>query len=159
MARSLNHQTTPRYRNANCSPSYPKEMEKYQIVRPIYHWLLQKYNFQESDNEKPWYQQKPPSAVMKNKNATILWVIPFQLQKAPENEANKIDMAVYYDKQTNTRHSLKALSAKLAHLLTKHLRKRKHTQSYVQASNNFTKAEELQKSILFLTFLEATIRS
>lgn len=75
-------------------------MEKYQIAK-TYHWLLQQYNFEESDNEKPWYQQKPPSVVMKNENAKILWGIPFQLQKAPENGANKIDMAVYYDKQTN----------------------------------------------------------
>ena len=37
---------------------------------------------------------------MENENAKILWDVPFQLQKAPKNGANKIDMAVY-DKQTN----------------------------------------------------------
>ena len=37
---------------------------------------------------------------MKNENAKILWDVPFQLQKAPENGANKIDMAVY-NKLTN----------------------------------------------------------
>ena len=37
---------------------------------------------------------------MENENAKILCDVPFQLQKAPENGANKIDMAVY-NKQTN----------------------------------------------------------
>ena len=37
---------------------------------------------------------------MENENAKILSDVPFQLQKAPENGANKIDMAVY-NKQTN----------------------------------------------------------
>ena len=64
-------------------------------LRPIYHRLLEKYNFQESDNEKPWYQLRPPSAVMEYENTKILWDVPFQLQKAPENGANKIDMSVY----------------------------------------------------------------
>ena len=69
-------------------------------LRPIYHHVLEKYNFRESDNEKPWYHERPPSAVMENENANILCDVPFQLQKAPENGANKIDMAVY-NKQTN----------------------------------------------------------
>ena len=30
------------------------------MLRPIYHCLLDKYNFQESDHEKPWYQQSLP---------------------------------------------------------------------------------------------------
>ena len=70
-------------------------------LRPIYHNLLGKYNFQESDNEKPWYQQRPLSAVMENENAKILWDVSFQLQKAPENGANKIDMAVLRIQQTD----------------------------------------------------------
>ena len=69
-------------------------------LRPIYHRLLETCNFQESDNDKPWNQQRPPSAVMENENAKILWDVPFELPKAPENEANKIDMTVY-NKQTN----------------------------------------------------------
>ena len=94
---------------------------------PIYHCLLEKYNFQESKNEKPWYQQRPPSPVKEKQNAKILWDVPFQLQKAPENGANKI-----YTNRLIIGCYSKAilLSAKLAQLRTKQLRNRKNTQSY-----------------------------
>ena len=68
-------------------------------ITTIYHCLLENYNFQDSNNEKSWSQQRPQSPLVENENAKILWDILFQLQKAPENEANKIDMAEY-DKQT-----------------------------------------------------------
>ena len=41
-------------------------------------------------------------------------------------------------------------------IIAKQLRNRKNTQSYAQASNNFIRAQALNKSILFLTFSEAT---
>ena len=52
------------------------------MLRPIYHHLLEKYNFQESNNEKPWYMQSIPTAVEENANAKILWDTPFQLEIA-----------------------------------------------------------------------------
>ena len=67
-------------------------------LRPIYHHLLQKYYFQESNNKKPWYMQSIPTAVVENANAKILWNTPFKLESAPENGVNKIDIAVL-DKQ------------------------------------------------------------
>ncbi|XP_031571639.1 uncharacterized protein LOC116305807 [Actinia tenebrosa] len=70
------------------------------MLRPIYHCLLEKYNFQENDNGKPWYQQSLPSAVLQNEKAKIYWNVPFQLEKAPENSANKPDIVVQ-DKETN----------------------------------------------------------
>ena len=42
------------------------------MLRPIYHHLLQKYNFQENNNEKPWYMQSIPTAVVENANAKII---------------------------------------------------------------------------------------
>ena len=45
-------------------------------------------------------QQTIPTAVMENAKAKILWDTPFQLEKAPENGANKIDIAVL-DKENN----------------------------------------------------------
>ena len=97
---------------------------------------------------------------MENENAKILWDVPFQLQKAPENGANKIDMAVY-NKQTNNWTLLEGTVCQvaMAQLRTKQLRNRKNTQNYVQASTNFTKTQALNKSILFSTFSEATMRS
>ena len=68
------------------------------MLRPIYHHLLQKYNFQESNNKKPCYMKSTLTAVMGNANAKILWDTSFQLDSAPENGANKIDMAIL-DKQ------------------------------------------------------------
>ena len=64
------------------------------MLRPIYQHLLQKSNFQECNNEKPWYMQSIPKAVVENENAKILWDTPFQLERAPENGANNIDIAV-----------------------------------------------------------------
>ena len=64
------------------------------MLRPIYHQLLNLYGFEESDNSKPWYKQKPPQAVLENERAKITWDIPFQLERAPANGANKIDVAV-----------------------------------------------------------------
>ena len=71
------------------------------MLRPIYHFLLKKYNFDENDHEKPWYLQKPPTAVVENDEAKIYWDVPFHLQKAPQNGANKIDMSLY-DKRNNS---------------------------------------------------------
>ena len=36
------------------------------MLRPIYHYLQDKHNFQECDHGKPWYQQSPPHAVPEN---------------------------------------------------------------------------------------------
>ena len=70
------------------------------MLRPIYHCLLDKYNFQEGDHGKPWYQQSLPHALLENEKAKIYWNVPFILEKPPENGANKPDVIVH-DKQTN----------------------------------------------------------
>ena len=71
------------------------------MLRPIYHCLLDKYNFQESDHGKPWHQQSLPRAVLENEKAKIYWNVSFILEKPPENGANKPDVIVH-DKETNT---------------------------------------------------------
>ena len=70
------------------------------MLRPMYHCLLDKYNFQESDHGKPWYQQSLSHTVLENEKAKIYWNVPFILEKPPENGANKPDVIVH-DKQTN----------------------------------------------------------
>ena len=85
--------------------------------------------------------------------------IPFQLQKAPENGANKIDTAVY-NKHTNNWTLLEGTVCHIGTTADKTaIRNRKNTQSYMQALCNFIKAQALNKSISFLTFSEATMRS
>jgi len=70
------------------------------MLRPFYHFLLHKYRYEESDHDKPWHQQRQPQSVLENTNSKILWNVPFTLEKAPINGANRIDMAVW-DKTTN----------------------------------------------------------
>ena len=70
------------------------------MLRPIYHCLLDKYNFQESDHGKPWYQQSLPHAVLENEKAKTYWNVPFILEKPSGNGANKPGVIVH-DKETN----------------------------------------------------------
>ena len=70
------------------------------MLRPIYHCLLDKYNFQRSDHGKPWYQESLPHAVVENEKAKIYWNVPFILEKPPGNGANKPD-AIVHDKEAN----------------------------------------------------------
>ena len=128
------------------------------LLRPIYHRLLGKYNFQESDNEKPWYQQRPPSAVMENGNAKILWDVPFQLQKAPENGANKIDMAVY-NKQTNNWTVLEGTVCQVGTIADKTAKKQETYTELRAGIKQLYKNTSVNKSILFSTFSEAIMRS
>ena len=81
------------------------------ILRPIYHCLLDKYNFQESDHGKPWYQQSLPRAVLENEKAKIYWNVPFLLEKPPEIGANKPDVIVH-DKEPTPGLYLQVQSAK-----------------------------------------------
>ncbi|XP_020907425.2 uncharacterized protein LOC110245482 [Exaiptasia diaphana] len=71
------------------------------LLRPLYHYLLYKYRFQESDHSKPWYQQRLPEGKIENDHAKILWDVPFYLERAPKDGANKPDIAVL-DKDNNT---------------------------------------------------------
>ena len=114
---------------ASHSQTNPEEMEKYTWYCPQYkqdhttttttnkdksakqssddhhrhqlkHFLLDKYNFQESDHGKPWYQQSLRHPVLENEKAKIYWNVPFILEKPPENGANK-PAVIVHDKETN----------------------------------------------------------
>ena len=64
------------------------------MLRPYYHYLLETYGF-DNDHSRPWYEQSLPLPVVENERAKIMWDLEFHLQKAPQNHANKIDMAIY----------------------------------------------------------------
>ena len=71
------------------------------MLRPIYHCLLDKYNFQESDHGKPWYQQSLLHAGLENEKAKIYWYVrPFILEEPPGNGANIHDVIVH-NEETN----------------------------------------------------------
>ena len=48
-----------------------------------------------NDHSKLWYEQRPPSAVIENDKAKIMWNTAFYLPEPPDDGANKIDMAVH----------------------------------------------------------------
>ena len=70
------------------------------MLRPLYHCLLDKYNIQESDHGKLWYQQSLPHLVLEHEKAKIFWNVPFILEKPPGNGANIHDVTVHYE-ETN----------------------------------------------------------
>ena len=59
-----------------------------------HHYPLHLHDF-ENDHSKPCYEQRPPSAVIENDKAKIMWNTAFYLPEPPEDGANKIDIAVY----------------------------------------------------------------
>jgi hypothetical protein len=65
------------------------------MLRPFYHYLLSVYGFDDlSDHNRPWYQQRPPTPVVENTQAKLIWNIEFHIRRKPENNANKIDIAI-----------------------------------------------------------------
>ena len=64
------------------------------MLRPLYHSVLEKYEFSESQSSQPWYKQSHPVPCLENDKAKILWDIPWHLEKFPRNGANKPDMSV-----------------------------------------------------------------
>ena len=59
------------------------------MLRPLYHSILKKYEFSESENSLPWYEQSHPVPCLENDKAKILWDIPGHLEKCPRNGAKK----------------------------------------------------------------------
>ena len=118
-------------------------------LRPIYYCLLDKYNFQESDHGKPWYQQSLPHAVLENAKALIYWNVPFILEKPPENGANKPDVIVH-GKETNIWTLFEGTVCQVDKIAERS--KEKQTK-YIQSK----KVQAYIKSILFSTFLEDTM--
>ena len=70
------------------------------MLRPLYHFTLNKYGFEESEVNKPWYQQSLPQPVMENQKAKIYWDIHHYVTNCPSNNANKPDIAIF-DKENN----------------------------------------------------------
>ena len=64
------------------------------MLRPLYHSIQKKYEFSESENSLPWYEQSHPVPCLENDKAKILWDIPWHLEKCPRNGAKKPDMSM-----------------------------------------------------------------
>ena len=63
------------------------------MLRPLYHSILEKFEFSESQLSLPWYKQSHPVPCLENEKAQVLWNIPWHLEKCPRNGANKPDIS------------------------------------------------------------------
>ena len=73
------------------------------MLRPIYNTLLDKHGQEESQYSLPWprYKQTPPQPCQENNQVKILWDIPWHLEQAPKDGANRPDISVL-DKTTRS---------------------------------------------------------
>ena len=65
------------------------------MLRPLYHFTLDKYGFDESEVNKPLYQQSLPQPVMENQRANIYGDTQHYVINCPSNNANIPDIAIY----------------------------------------------------------------
>ena len=86
--------------NIMCGCSSIAQSRHDKMLRPLYHFTLNKYGFEESEVNKPWYQQSLPQPVMENQKAKIYWDIHHYVTNCPLNNANKPDIAIF-DKENN----------------------------------------------------------
>ena len=70
------------------------------VLKPLYHFTLDNFGFEEYEVNKPWYQQSLPQPVMENQRSKIYWDIQHYVINCPSNNANKPDIAIY-DKENN----------------------------------------------------------
>ena len=92
-----NAEETVKHRMSSCSAIaqslYKARHDK--MLRPIYHFLLSKYKFNQSDYGKPWYKQSTPVTSIENQHVNILWDVPLVLERRPTNNTIKPDMILF----------------------------------------------------------------
>ena len=64
------------------------------MLRPLYHSILEKFEFSESQLSLSWYKHSHPVPCLENEKAKVLGDIPWHLEKYPRNGANKPDISV-----------------------------------------------------------------
>ena len=65
------------------------------MLRPLYHFTLDKYGFEEPEVNKPWYQQSFPQPVMENQKAKIYWDIHHYVTNCPLSNVSKSDIVIF----------------------------------------------------------------
>ena len=68
------------------------------MLCPVYHALLDKHGFDESDYSSPCHMQSHPQPSKGNNEAKILWDIPWQLEKCSKDGANKPGISILDNK-------------------------------------------------------------
>ena len=118
-------------------PSYAQGTHD-KILRPLYHFTLDKYGFEESEVKKPWYQQGLPQPLMGNQTAKICWDIHHYVINCSSNNANKPDISTY-DKENNEWIIIEGTVCNIAKSKRENCINKPNTQSSEQKSRDFTK--------------------
>ena len=118
------------------------------MLRPLCHFTLNKYGFEESEVNKPWYQQSLLQPVMENQKAKICWDIHHYVTNCPSNNANKPDTAIF-DKENNKWIIIEGTVCNIGKIQERALYKQaKYTELRAEIKRNKVK-EILQINIVF----------
>ena len=119
------------------------------MLRPLYHFILNKYGFEESEINKPWYQQSLPQSVMENQKAKIYWDIHHYVTNCPSNNANKPDIAIF-DKENNKWIIIEGTVCNIGKIQERELYKQaKYTELRAEIKRLYKVKEILQINVVF----------
>ena len=119
------------------------------MLRPLYHFILNKYGFEESEVNKPWYQQSLPQPVMENQKAKIYWDIHHYVTNCPSNNENKPDIAIL-DKENNKWIIIEGTVCNIGKIQERELYKRaKYTELRAEIKRLYKVKEILQINVVF----------
>ena len=119
------------------------------MLRPLYHFILNKYGFEESEVNKPWYQQSLPQPVMENQKAKIYWDIHHYVTNCPSNNANKPDIAIF-DKENNKWIIIEGTVCNIGKIQERELYKQaKYTELRAEIKRLYKVKEILQINVVF----------
>ena len=127
------------------------------MLRPLYHFTLDKYGFEEPEVNKPWHQQSLPQPVMENQKAKIYWDIHHYVTNCLSNNANKLDIAIF-DKENNKWITSKGQCAISEKSKKENCISKLNIQSSEQKSRDFTKQRKFYKSMLCSTSWQFTTK-
>ena len=108
------------------------------MLRLLYHFTLNKYGFEESEVNKPWYQQSLLQPVIENQKVKIYWDIHQYVTNCPSNNANKPDIAVF-DKEDSRWIIIEGTVCSIGKIQERELYKQAKYTELKQKSRDFTK--------------------
>ena len=119
------------------------------MLIPLYHFILNKYGFEESEVNKPWYQQSLLQPVMENQKAKIYWDIDHYVTNCPSNNTNKPDIAIF-DKENNKWIIIKGTVCNIGQIQERELYKQaKYTELRAEIKRLYKVKEILQINVVF----------
>ena len=122
------------------------------MLRPLYHFTLDKYGFEESEVNKSWYQQSLPQPVTENQKAKMFWDVHHYVTNCPSNNENKPDIAIF-DKENNKWIIIKGTVCNIVKIQERELYKQaKYTELRAEMKRLY-KVKEIQQINVVFDFL------